>query len=682
MASAKARRLFYFSVVAALLLVPAAAFLLLPILRAHRTLSQASRDTASAHLIPFRFGPLAPSPNPGFEPIAAPSSFTSAAALDDRIFLAGPSALLVFNASGTNASGTLERTFHVGLDLPPSALGPLLVARLRNQAHPQLLVATAGSGILVFDPQTQSFEALLPTASGLRDITALAALASGELLAGTRRSGLLVFDGKTLELFRPEYANANITTLLAEGNDLWAGTQDHGLFHTHAGITEHIETELPDPHIEALAADATRVFAATPLGVALFEDGRPSRTLAPNTFAHALFAEPNTLTLSTLTSGVVSLPLDSSRPHATTASEDDASPTEQFVSLPGRPGLYAVRHDGLYRRAGARWVAALQPALPAPTPAALTDNHIAALNFSPDGRLWVGTFDRGLDILDLARNTAQHLEDDHLFCINRIALDPERHTMAVATANGLVLFDASGKPRQTLTRRDGLISDHITDVVYTNLSTNVSTNGASGQARMTIATPAGLTFIDSTGVQSLYAFQGLVNNHVYALAASSDGNDLLAGTLGGVSLLTHQAVRRNLTVANSGLRHNWITAALPFDNGTFLVGTYGAGIMRLDNGASTAGTARTANTARFTPLDLVTRDMVINPNAMLATSTHILAGSLGQGLWSFSRATQHWTQMTAGLPSLNVTAFAARDGILYVGTENGLVRIPESNLPQ
>jgi ligand-binding sensor domain-containing protein len=33
-----------------------------------------------------------------------------------------------------------------------------------------------------------------------------------------------------------------------------------------------------------------------------------------------------------------------------------------------------------------------------------------------------------------------------------------------------------------------------------------------------------------------------------------------------------------------------------------------------------------------------------------------------------------------GLPSLNVTALAARDGYIYIGTDNGLVRILERNL--
>jgi hypothetical protein len=643
MASAHLRRALTISIAAAMLLFLSAFAV---ILRARRTLSETTRSVADAHHLPFSFGPLTLPPNPGFEPIAAPAAFTSAAALDGHIFIAGPSALNIYSTAGT-----LERSLRVGLDLPSVPLGPMITARLRGRSQPQLLIATAGAGILVFDPAAQTFSQLLPAATGFRDITALAALASGEVLAGTRRHGLLVYDGKSLAIFRPEYADASITALVIIGNDVWAGTQDHGLLHTHAGVTDRVESELPDPHIETLAAAGNRVFAATPMGVAMFEDGRLSRTLAADTFAHALFSDAKTLTFSTLTGSPASIPLDNAHPHAAFVAEDDAQPTEQFLTLPGSDDLYAVRHDGLYHRTGTRWTAVLEP-----TKAALTDNNIAALNFAPDGRLWVGTFDRGLDILDANLTTAQHLEDDHLFCINRIALDPRRNTMAVATANGLVLFDAAGKPRQVLTRRDGLISDHVTDVVY------------SGN-RMTIATPAGLTFVDDTGVQSLYAFQGLVNNHVYALAASADGTELLAGTLGGVSMLTQETVRKNLTVANSGLRHNWITAALPVGSG-YMVGTYGAGIMRLDS------------TGHFTPMDLATRNMVINPNAMLATPTHIFAGSLSQGLWSYARASQHWSQITAGLPSLNVTAFAARDGELYVGTQNGLVRIAESKLPQ
>jgi len=39
-----------------------------------------------------------------------------------------------------------------------------------------------------------------------------------------------------------------------------------------------------------------------------------------------------------------------------------------------------------------------------------------------------------------------------------------------------------------------------------------------------------------------------------------------------------------------------------------------------------------------------------------------------------------WRTVAAGLPSLNVTALAIRNGVVYVGTENGLVKIAEEKL--
>jgi len=109
---------------------------------------------------------------------------------------------------------------------------------------------------------------------------------------------------------------------------------------------------------------------------------------------------------------------------------------------------------------------------------------------------------------------------------------------------------------------------------------------------------------------------------------------------------------------------------LPTD--TMLVGTYGAGLEALDG------------QGRFTPIELpagTPRDLVINPNALYATSSHIYAGTLGNGMLVYSLSSGRWSAVTSGLPSLNVTAFAGRGGEIYVGTENGLVRIREANLP-
>ena len=45
------------------------------------------------------------------------------------------------------------------------------------------------------------------------------------------------------------------------------------------------------------------------------------------------------------------------------------------------------------------------------------------------------------------------------------------------------------------------------------------------------------------------------------------------------------------------------------------------------------------------------------------------------------KGSERWRFVAAGLPSLNVTAIAGRDGVLYIGTENGLVKAAESALP-
>jgi ligand-binding sensor domain-containing protein len=71
---------------------------------------------------------------------------------------------------------------------------------------------------------------------------------------------------------------------------------------------------------------------------------------------------------------------------------------------------------------------------------------------------------------------------------------------------------------------------------------------------------------------------------------------------------------------------------------------------------------------------------VVNPNAMVANGGQLYAGSLDRGLFIFDRASGRWINTTVALPSRNVTALAAGGGYVYVGTDNGLVRIAEGAL--
>jgi outer membrane protein assembly factor BamB len=141
----------------------------------------------------------------------------------------------------------------------------------------------------------------------------------------------------------------------------------------------------------------------------------------------------------------------------------------------------------------------------------------------------------------------------------------------------------------------------------------------------------------------------------------------VAGTLGGVSVLDEDVVRANFTTANSALGHNWITALVRSGDDWF-AGTYGAGIWRLDHD----GTWH-----RFPELK---EGFVVNPNAMLVAGGLVYAGSLDRGLFVYEPAAGRWHSTTAGLPSLNVTAIAAGGGYLYIGTDNGVVRVREGAL--
>ena len=311
--------------------------------------------------------------------------------------------------------------------------------------------------------------------------------------------------------------------------------------------------------------------------------------------------------------------------------------------------IYAVARDGIFRLSphAFGWDRVLQSGTPL-----LSDRNVSALAADANGQLWIGYFDRGLDLLSPDNRRARHVEDEHVFCVNRIFSEPKTGAIDVATANGLVRFNESGSEQQILTRTDGLIADHVTDI-------------ATYRDGLALATPAGLTFLDANGARSMYAFHGLVNNHVYALGVS--GDDLMAGTLGGLSALSQGNVEANYTTTSSNLKHNWITAVVRVGP-EWMVGTYGAGVLGLDS------------SGKFHSFETASGPLEINPNAMLVTSNFVLAGTLGDGLYVYDRQSGRWSVVRNGLPSLNVTAFTSLNGFIYVGTDNGLVRIPEQKL--
>jgi len=652
-------------------------------LRVEGALDRSRKQATERELLDVEVGTLGGQPNPGFEGITAPAVFKGAALFQGHFYLSGPAGLYAYALEGT-----LEQIYRTGMDLPAAPLGQMAVGTLTDSRQPELLIATLGEGVLAFDGSR--FRQIRAIEESARAITALLPLASGRLLMGTAKLGLLVYDGKTLKRFHTTTDNVYVTALEGTEAELWIGTLNDGLLYWHGGQTERIGEDqgLPDRRVEQIALTDGRAYVGTPMGVAEVRAGKIARVVAKGRYAHALLPDGDFLLVGQVDAGVMRVSLsgqgnydrarrpiaaqagagestgqpstgdqDSGRRHAnhpslTRAQADRPasftvkSSIEQFLVVGNV--RYALASDGLLRlEADGEWRKILDGGS-----AQLTDRDISALLVASDGRIWVGYFDRGLDILTATGELVQHVENEHVFCVNRIVEDVRQGEVAVATANGLVLFDRDGHQKQVLGRDAGLIADHVTDVVLYG-------DG------MALATPAGITFLDKSGANSLYAFQGLVNNHVYALGASQD--KLVAGTLGGLSLLIDGEVRRNLTTATSGLKHNWITALAPVGS-DWLVGTYGAGVLRLAADGSVTST------------DAAHLGVVVNPTAMAADGRMVLAGTLGQGLMVGDATGTRWRTVSAGLPSLNVTALAIRSGVVYVGTENGLVKISEDKL--
>lgn len=581
----------------------------------------------------------------GFESISSPAQFRDAAFFDGRFYLCGPFGLFAYETNGT-----LAAKYRPGMELPPAPL--VAMAGGAGSNLPQLWIATAGEGLLIFDGRR--FRQIRANDEVSRNLTSLLALASGRVLLGSEKNGVLAWDGKSLTRYHPALSDLAVTALAGSEQDLWVGTIDRGVFRWHAGQLDHFAERdgLPDARVLSLAASGTMAYAGTALGVAEFRDGRFTRLLASGFFAKALLVKSDSLEIGTLDEGVISVPLAPGNSRVrNTGGSFDLPEVERLIDWHG--ATYALARGGLYEQSSG--TGGFKKVFETPG-AVLADSNISALDVDQSGRLWAGYFDRGLDILEARFERATHIEDEHVFCVNRIVHSEDGGLSAAATANGLVLFDAAGREKQVLGKAEGLIANQVTDVLL---------SGDSHAPRIIAATPAGVTTIEATGTSSLYAFHGLVNNHVYALATY--GSRILAGTLGGLSMIDSGIVSASYTTANSGLRHNWITAIARTGEDWF-VGTYGAGVLKLDSAGRWSTFADWKTPA------------IVNPTAMLATDRAVYAGTLGQGLAIYNRRSGRWTLHTVGLPSLNVTALAAGGGYIYIGADNGLVRVAEKDI--
>lgn len=618
------------SMMAGVAVLGGATFCAVAVYRAHEVLQQSvtaneDREPLSTQL----WRPV----SGGFSMVAPVADFRAGAIYNGDLYIAGTSSLFRFEG------GALKDTWTAGRELPAAPLGSLAVRTGISQS--ELWVATNGAGISIYDGQ--HWRQLLPQREQIRRVTALLPLSNGRVLVGTD-AGLYASDGSSLRLLHPQFARTHVSALAGDAGAVWVGTRDDGAWLWRGGQATHELEMLPDPAVLSLAAADGRAWIGTALGVKEFVDGQPARTLADGVLARALAMVNGTLWIGTIDQGVLHLTLTTQAPRPNRPQQRrDAGEAVSFAAVGNQ--LLAVEENSVRDVESGEVVAQAGPNW-------LSNGHVTAVHADERDRLWVGYFNRGLDLLGATR---KHLEDDVLFCVNRIKADPHRGITAVATANGLALFNNDGEVKEVLDRTQGLISNHVTDIAFR-------------RDEMIAATPAGLTMIGSSDVSSLSGFQGLVNNHVYTLADT--GDVLYAGTLGGVSAIQNRLVRASFNTADSELRQNWITASA-VAGGKLYVGTYGSGVVELHPDGTTTTYEAFAH-----------RRIEINANAMLVTDRAIYAGTAGFGLAVLPQGADRWRFVTTGLPSLNVTAVEWRRGELYVGTDNGLVHAAEALILQ
>jgi hypothetical protein len=260
-----------------------------------RAVHQARDRVDSESLIRFTVETLDRAAPSSVEAIAAPSMFRDAAKFNGHLFVAGPHGLVEYDTNGA-----LVRRFRPGLELPPAPVVSLAVGVLAAGSEPELLIATAGEGLLRFDGQHMRL--VRAERPEHRKLTAALWLGAGRLLLGTDKAGVFVYDGRQLTPAHPGLANVSVTALAGADGDVWIGTLDRGVLHWRGGEIDRFDESagLPDVRVLSLAARGERAYVGTAVGVAEFRNGWYVRALGTGLFAVALAIRHDTLIVGTL----------------------------------------------------------------------------------------------------------------------------------------------------------------------------------------------------------------------------------------------------------------------------------------------------------------------------------------------------------------------------------------------
>jgi ligand-binding sensor domain-containing protein len=317
-----------------------------------------------------------------------------------------------------------------------------------------------------------------------------------------------------------------------------------------------------------------------------------------------------------------------------------SAPVLRVMSAAGE--LYADTESGLFRRTPEGWrLARARPEALPPGSA-----HLSALAFFGE-RLVAGTFDGGLAVAEGAPPAQWHaVPGSSAWGVN--ALLAAGGEMYVASLRGAARFD--GERLHALEGPGAAFALATTDA-------GVAIGYAQG--------------VRLPGATLVSAFHGLPGNQVLALASS---RELFVGTPSGLGALQGRSVTWRVAAGESKLPHPWVTALVE-ESGVLYVGTYGGGVARRVARESRGAGAGLVDRAKYEAF-AETEGLKINPGCLLRAGGRLYAGTDGAGLWRSSEDGARFERLASSLPSPRVTALAANDDLLIVGTDEGLVTLP------
>jgi hypothetical protein len=458
---------------------------------------------------------------------------------------------------------------------------------------------------------------------GTLHVRALAETRAGELLVGAREG-----------LFRAGWAAGALERLdthpvrsLAVGSGFVLAGGEQGLFRVEPSRAVSLAT--PDPWIEAVGLEGGSVVVVTAVGLAR---GPIDASLAPvaggETIVSAVLQGGVLYGIGKETPAVLRLDADGRR-------SEEVLPAEPVRLMVAGDTIFADTAAGLCRRGpdGWRLVRRRDAALPGTA-------HVGALAWL-GSRLVAGLFDGGLAVAEPRGGALdwRPVPGSSAWGVN--ALLSAGGAMWVASLRGAARFDGT-----TLRPLEG-----------------------PGAAYSLAATPEGVAIGYGQGVllpgpRLLSAFHGLPGNQALALAS---GDELYVGTPSGLGAVAGRRVRWRVGAGEGRLPHPWITA-LALSGQALYVGTYGGGVARRVAG-------REGGAGRFESF-VETEGLKINTGCLLEAGGRVFAGTDGAGLLRLSVDRTRFERMRLALPSPRVTALLASADALYIGTDEGLARLP------